>query len=243
MNIASTQFNPLFSGPNGTSYDSGSTKRTWSESDVTETPTTRIPTTTSLTKSTTKQIIFASKATSPSSRQPTPQEISFAAQKYTETFFDSFSSGTIDILGKEAQGKIQDGFESMQNSAKDSPEASLKATEDIGQSLMTQVSVDDDKTVEVELTTKDMNIKLVKKNFATKEPETSTTMTNKDNMMILPDQAELLDHKREMQITMASHYNLQVTADADASSCHTLCPGVSGQRQRRAHRLGQQPQD
>ena len=131
----------------------------------------------------------------------------------------------------------------MQASAKDSPEASLKATEDIGQSLMTQVSVDDDKTVEVELNTKDMNIKLVKKNFATKEPETSTTMTNKDNMMILPDQAELLNHKREMQITMASHYNLQVTTDAAAPSCNTMCPGVPGQCQRCAHRLGQQPQD
>ena len=63
-----------------------------------------------------------------------------------------------------------------------------------------------------------MEMKLVKKNFDVKKPDESTVMSNRDNMMILPDQKELINDEGNMQITMASHYNLQVMQLVNAPS-------------------------
>ena len=125
-------------------------------------------------------------------------------------FFDALNAEILDILDNHVKEQITKALNKLQNISKNAPVAGLMATEYIANDLLALVDCPVGETIETELTTDTMDMKLVKKNFASTVAERNTVMMTKDNLMLLPDQAELVTKDGTMQITMASHHNLQV---------------------------------
>ena len=144
-------------------------------------------------------------------------EVHRVAKNVTDVFFKDFGPDKKIIEpNQEMIEKIEEYLYEAQQMTKHEPVVNLKVTVDIGEGLLVMVECDRDKNVTLELKTDNMEMKLVKKNFDVKKPDESTVMSNRDNMMILPDQKELINDEGNMQITMASHYNLQVIQLCDA---------------------------
>jgi len=141
------------------------------------------------------------------------QKLDKVSQQLQEKFFANFNiSQHIDPSNLEVLAQIEESLEGFQSQANDDPVASLTAVEGIGESLLDSVHCPPDQSVTLTLSTSHMDLNLIKKSFAEKRPEDDKTiMSTSDNIMILPDQEELLTEEGSIQITIASHYNLQAS--------------------------------